>query len=129
MKKTIREDQERMILESTLLNDNTLLEYTADHGRMVVGVRFVDSPLTGIKEHILLNMNIVEYMKNKEELIEINEDSSAIATFTPTEEGFVLKDVYDTIEHQFGYQEFVELEYKKRFPNKPLKGQYIKTKK
>ena len=74
-------------------------------------------------------MNIVEYMKNKEELIEINEDSSAIATFTPTEEGFVLKDVYDTIEHQFGYQEFVELEYKKRFPNKPLKGQYIKTKK
>ena len=129
MKKTIREDQKRLILKSEFLNDNTLLEYVADQGRMVVGVRFIESPLKGIKEHIILNMDIVEYMKHSDELIEVNEDKTAIATFQPTTEGYVLQDVYDTVEHQFGYQEFVDLEYKKRFPTKPLKGQYIKIRK
>lgn len=129
MKKTIKEDQERLILQSELLNDNTLLEVVADHGNMVVGVRFVDSPLTGLREHILIKMDIVEYMKHQDKLMEINEDKTSIAIFTPTEKGYVLKDVYDTVEHQFGYQEFVDIEYKKRFPNKSLKGQYLKEKK
>ena len=129
MKKTIKEDQERLILQSELLNDNTLLEVVADHGNMVVGVRFVDSPLTGLREHILIKMDIVEYMKHQDNLMEINEDRTSIAIFTPAEEGYVLKDVYDTLEHQFGYQEFVDIEYRKRFPNKPLKGQYLKGKK
>ena len=99
------------------------------HGNMIVGVRFVESPLTGLREHILIKMDIVEYMKHQENLMEINEDKTSIAIFTPTEEGYVLKDVYDTVEHQFGYQEFVDIEYKKRFPNKSLKGQYLKEKK
>lgn len=129
MKKTIKEDQERFVMQSELLNDNTLLEYVADHGYMVVGVRFIESPLKGMKEHILLNMDIVEYMKHRAEVIQINEDKSAIATFRPTDDGYVLEDVYDTIEHQFGYQEFIDLEYQKRFPEQPLKGQYYKRKK
>ncbi len=129
MKKTIREDQERFIMKSELLNDNTLLEYVAEHGNMIVGVRYIESPISGIKEDILINMDIVEFMKHQEELLEINEDKTGIAIFKPSEEGYYsLIDVYDTVEHQFGIQDFIDLEYEKRFKDKPLVGQYYKRK-
>ncbi len=36
MKKTIKEDQKRLILKSEMINDNALLEYTADQGKMII---------------------------------------------------------------------------------------------
>ena len=124
MKKTLKEDQERLVLQSELLNDNALLEYTADRGYMIVGVRYVDG--YHIEEDIVLMMNIVDYMKHQEALIELNEDKSAIATFRPTDEGYVLTDVYDTVEHRMGIPEFVDIEYQNRFPNKKLIKDFYK---
>lgn len=128
MKKTIKEDQARLVLHQELLNDNSLLEIVADHGFMDVGVRFIESPTSGMKEHTLLHMDIVEYMHNKEELIEINEGKDAIAVFRPIGEEYQLEGVYDTIKHEFAYADFVDIVYQKKFPNAQLKGAYRKEK-
>ena len=74
-------------------------------------------------------MNIVDYMKNRESLVSINEDKTAVAIFQPTTEGYALRTVYDTKEHEFGIPEFIDIEYQKRFPNQPLEKQYFKRKK
>ena len=127
MRKTLREDRERMVLQSELLNDNSLLEYSTNHGYMDVGVRYVDS--AAIREDILLHMNIVEFMKHKEELVQKSEDGNAIAIYKPgtkpTE--YVLDTVYDAQSHEFAIPEFVDLVYQKRFPNQPLKNSYVKV--
>lgn len=115
MKRTIKEDQERLVLYRELLNDNSLLEFVAGEGQMNVVVRYIDSPTSGMKEHTLIHMNIVDFMKHQNNLLRINEDKTAIATYLPTEDGYVLRDVYDTVEHEFGIPEFVDLEYGKRF--------------
>ncbi len=125
MKRTIKEDQERFILKSEMINDNSLLEYTADQGKMIISVRFVDS--SKIKENIILSMDIVEYMKHQENLIEFNEDKSAIAVFKPTTEGYSISYVYDFIEHQSASPEFIDLEYENRFGKKLIK-RYLKQK-
>ena len=128
MKKTIKEDQNRLILESELLNDNTLLEYTADQGYMIVGIRYVESPISGIKEHVLIKMDIADFLKHKEELIEINEDHSAIAIFTPQGDEYVLRGVYNAVSHGFETPEFIDLEYKKAFPSQPMERNFVKKK-
>lgn len=128
MKKTIREDAQRLVLQSEMLNDNALLEITADQGFINVGVRFVESPISGIKEHVLLHMNTVEFMKHPGELIEINEDKSAIATYKPEGEGFSIVHIYDTNSHEFASPEFIDLEYQKRFAGQLMKGQYFRQK-
>ncbi len=125
IKKTIKEDQKRLILKSEMINDNALLEYTADQGKMIISVRYVD--LSKIKEDIILSMDIVEYMKHQDNLIEFNEDKSAIATFKPVEEGYAIHNVYDTVDHEYSIPEFADLEYKKRF-NKELIREYLKQK-
>ena len=115
MKKTIKEDQERLVLYSELLNDNSLLEFVAGEGFMNVVVRYIESPSSGMREHTLIHMNIVDYMKHQNNLIRVNEDKTAIATYLPTDNGYELKDVYDTVNHEFGIPEFTDLEYQKSF--------------
>ena len=118
-----------MVLQSELLNDNSLLEYSTNHGYMDVGVRYVDSAASSIREDILLHMNIVEFMKHKEELVQKSEDGNTIAIYKlgtkPTE--YVLDTVYDAQSHEFAIPEFVDLVYQKRFPNQPLKNSYVKV--
>ena len=121
MRRTIKEDRERIVLHSELLNDNTLLELSSNHGYMDVGVRFIESPVTGMKEHILLHMDTVKFMKHKDQLMEINEGKDAIAIFEPTgEEGYFLDRVYDTEEHEFAIPEFVDIVYSQKFPNQSI---------
>ena len=129
MRKTIREDGKRLVLESEYLNDNALLEYVAEEGFMNVGVRYVKSPLEGIKEQKVLHMDITQYMKHPGEIIEINEGKDAIAVFLPCEQGYTLRSIYDTVEHQFVDPEIMDMEYPKKFPGHTLKGQYLKEKK
>ncbi len=93
---------------------------------MNVGVRFVQSPVIGIKEHILIHMNMVEYMKHHGQLIEINEGRDAIAIFQPTEEGYELENVYDAVKHEIGYRDYASIEYKRKFPNRQQKKPYQK---
>ena len=129
MKKTIKEDRERNIIKSELLNDNTLLEYVAEKRDIVIGIRFVESPTKGIREQILLRVDVAEFTDHIGQLIQVNEDKTAIAIFKPLEDSYMLEQVYDLEEHTFGIPEFLDLHYQKKFPNAPLKKQYYKEKK
>ena len=127
MRNTIKEDEKRFILHRELLNDNTLLEISTNNGFVEVGVRFVDSSKKEIKEHILITMETIEFMKHQDNLIEINDNKDTIATFKPNGEEYILEQVYDTKTHEFAISDFVDIAYNEKFP-KPLKDSYIKEK-
>lgn len=126
MKDTIKEDKERKIIKEEYLDNNTLLEISVEEGKVVISVRFVDTHLSGIKEHILLQIKAETYMKHMEGLIDISEKKDTIAIFKPTEKGYLLHSVYDTSSHEFVNADFTELLYKRRFPHKQLNKNLIK---
>ena len=127
MRKTIKEDNERLILQRELLNDNALLEISTNNGFVEVGVRFVDSSMREIKEHILINMETVEFMKHQDNLIQINDDKDTIAIYKPVGEKYELVQIYDIENHQYAISDFIDIVYNEKFP-KPLKDSYIKEK-
>lgn len=117
MKKTIKADKQRKILKEEFLNDNALLQATMEDNRDVtISVRFVEHPLVGIKEHILTKLSIYDYVSDYDNLIKIANDSSAIAVFNKTDEGFQLDSLYDAEEHTFAIDEFIDIAYEKKFP-------------
>jgi len=126
MEKTIEKDLKRKIIYSRLINENTLLEYYYKNHDVYISVRFVDSEVSGIKEHILKVMKAEDFSIDILNTIEINEDCSCIALFDKVEEGFQLRDVYYTDEHNFECSEFIDLAYAKKFPNKKLNKRLIK---
>ena len=125
MKKTIKDDQNRLILKSEMINDNALLEVVADEGYIFLSVRYVK--YAKINEVILLKMDIVDYMKNQENLIEFNEDKSAIAIFRPHEEGFAIDNVYDLVNHESSGPSDAKYVYPNKF-KKILVKYYLKQK-
>ena len=127
MRKTIKEDNERLVLQRELLNDNALLEISTNNGFVEVGIRFVDSSVREIKEHILINMETVEFMKHQDNLIEINDNKDTIAIYKPVGEKYELIQVYDVKNHQYAISDFLDIVYNEKFPN-PLKDPYIKEK-
>ena len=121
MKKTIKEDNERKILESRYLNDNTLLEFVLEEKDVVVTVRYVSSPISGIKEVTLTRMSLEDYANNLSKIIEENEKKDAIAIFKRDEKGnYELRNIYDVEEHSYAILEFMDIVYAKKFPNKKL---------
>ena len=126
MKKTIKKDQERYILKQVYVNDNTLLQYTYEDDKVIISVRFVETPLSGIKEHILCQLELDEFMHSLEDFIQISDDKSAIAIYKKTDQGFQLNRLYHTNHHDFTVDDFMDLEYEKSFPNIPLTKQLIK---
>lgn len=120
MKSTIKKDRERKVIKEEYLDDNNLLEVTIEDKMVVIGIRYVESPISGIKENILLTMTPEEYMKDKDKTFMINEERNAIAIFEQREEGYFLRDVYETEEHSYAPSDFVDIVFKKRFPQKQL---------
>ena len=121
MKKTIREDNNRRILESRYLDDNTLLEFVLEEKEVVVTVRYVSSTISGIKEVTLTRMSLEDYTNNLSKIIEENEEKNAIAIFKRDEQGnYELRNVYDVEEHSYAILEFMDIVYAKKFPNKKL---------
>ena len=125
MENTIKADQKRLVLNSTYLNDNSLLEYVTTFGHIEVVVRFVEKKSV-IREHTLLRMDTAEYMRHRDHLIEINDDQTAIAVFTPIGDGYGLQTVYDAVKHSFGDPEFSDLQYRSKFQDKELEKKYYK---
>lgn len=121
MKKTIKEDNSRRILESRYLNDNTLLEFVLEEKDVVVTVRYVSSPISGIKEVTLTRMSLEDYANNLSKIIEENEKKDAIAIFKRDEKGnYELRNIFDVEEHSYAILEFMDIVYAKKFPNKKL---------
>ena len=122
MKKTIKEDNNRRILESKYLNDNTLLEYVLEDNKEVVAtIRYVSGVISGIREITLTRMSLEDYANNLSKIIEENETKDAIAIFKRDEKGnYELRNVFEVEEHSFAILEFMDIVYNKKFPNKQL---------
>lgn len=121
MKKTIKADKSRKILQEEFLNDNSLLELTMEDNRdILVGIRFVEGVGFGIKEHILTKMSIYDYLSEYSNLVKISEDSSAIAIFNKTKAGYQLDRLYNLEEHAFALDEFIDIVFEKKFPKLSL---------
>ena len=122
MKKTIKEDNERKILESRYLNDNTLLEFVLEKNQVVITVRYIEGVASGIKEITLTKISLEEYANNLSKIIEENEDKTAIAIFTKREKTgeYELRNIFDVEEHSYAILEFMDIVYSKKFPNKSL---------
>lgn len=122
MKKTIKEDNARKILESRYLNDNTLLEFVLEGKEVIISVRYVVGVASGIREITLTKISLEDYANNLSKIIEENEDKTAIAIFTKREKTgeYELRNVFDVEEHNYAILEFMDIVYKKKFPNKEL---------
>ena len=121
MKKTIREDNSRKILESRYLNDNTLLEFVLEGNQVVASIRYVSGVVSGIREITLTTMSLEDYANNLSKIIEENEEKNAIAIFKWDEQGnYELRNVFDVEELSYAILEFMDIVYAKKFPNKKL---------
>ena len=121
MEKDIKKDSNRSILNSFYINDNTLLEYEINGEEVLFNVRFVEN--RAIHEHILGKVNIVEFFEHLDDIIQLNEDHSAIAFYQKDGDEYRLFRLYDTKEHLFALDDFMEEEYQKYFEKKK---RYIK---
>ena len=128
MEKTIKKDRERFVLKEELVNDNTLLEYTYEGMNIHIGVRYVDSPVGGIKETHLCTIHVHDYQDMVPDLIRINDDRNAIAVFKRTDKGLQLDRLYDAESHGFVVDDFRDQQFKEKFPYKPLPEQLLKKK-
>lgn len=121
MRKTIKADKSRKILKEEFINDNSLLELTMEDNRdILVGVRFVEGACSGIKEHILMRMSVYDYMSEYNNLVKKSKDSSTIAIFKKTDDGYQLNRVYDAEKHEFALEEFIDIVYEDKFPELAL---------
>lgn len=119
MKKTIKEDNSRRILESRYLDDNTLLEFVLEGNQVIATIRYVSGVITGIKEVTLTTMSLEDYANNLSKIIEENEEKNAIAIFKRDEKGnYELRNIFDVEEHSYAILEFMDIVYAKKFPNK-----------
>lgn len=121
MKKTIKEENNRKILESRYLNDNTLLEFVLEGNQVVASIRYVSGVVSGIREITLATMSLEDYANNLSKIFEENEEKNAIAIFKRDEQGnYELRNVFDVEEHSYAILEFMDIVYAKKFPNKKL---------
>ena len=129
MRKTIKEDLDRTIVEEELIGDNSLIQYVYDgkQDKISLGIRFVDG--SSIKEHILKTMTAHEYASELHEIVRFNDDKTALAIFEKQDDNYILDNCYDLQEHNFTSLEFMDLEYNMRFPNNPVDERFILQKK
>ena len=122
MEKTIKDDLNRKIVYQRMLNDNSLLEYYAKNGMFYITIRFIEQ--SSIREHVLKILSEDE-MNDIFQIINFNEDDTAIAIFDKTDDGYQLSSVYDVEEHSCEVSDFMDIAYEKKF-KKALNKQLIK---
>lgn len=125
MKATIRDDQNRQIIEEEYVNENSLLEVSKENDDFIVTVRYVESPSIGIREHHLTKINFSEYKTLFSELVRISDDNTTIAIFKCVEDGFVLEKVYDASLHEFLPEEYMDIKFMEKFSDISLNNQLI----
>ena len=125
MKKTIREEVEKYVIHADLINDNTLVECVLDEeDQVTVSIRHVEG--NKIVEQILARISLVQYTDYFQELFEMNEFRDSIAIFKKEGEGFQLDRIFDLKDYRFTSDEYKDLMYKRKFPNKQLTKELIK---
>ena len=111
-------------LRRILIHDNALLLYRyndKDKDKVDISIRYVE----GNKIH---DQYLTTLPKDKlyVGLLEISHDGKSVATYKEVGEDYVLDRLYDIEDHSFGIPEFLDLEYKKAFPNNELSPQFVK---
>lgn len=121
MKNTIKSDDHRIIIYSDYLNDNCKLEgiFDSENQNISIVTRYVDG-VNKITETTLLVLSMDQFTTEYENLIRINEENDSIAIFEKKEEGYVLRDIYDTINHCMAVEDFKDVVFKNKFPQTEL---------
>ena len=124
MKKTINAELRAGFIRQILINDNALLYYRHNEKNN----ELVDISLRYIEHNKIHEQHLITLPKERliDGLIEINSKGTAIATYKEVEEGYQLDRVYSIEEHTFGVSDFLDLEYKKYFPENALSKEMIK---
>ena len=117
MRKTIKEDSERLLLEQKYLDYNNLLEYQINGQNVSLVVRYVE--MNKIHEITLITMNFDDYLNELQNIVKINDDNTAVAIFKKeNEDDYWLYDIYKAEDHSLGYLDFLDIEYDKYFNKK-----------
>ena len=127
MRKNIKEELEEQYLRAVLINDDNLLIYTENEyvdNRVDMKVRYVDR--NRIIEQYITSFTREEFLTKRDELIEINDDRTAIATYKEQDEQLKLDRLYMLDTHWFGASDFIDLEYNRYFPENNLSYELIK---
>ena len=125
MKKNIVDEIRRFVIHSDLINDNTLMECVLEDDDIVsVSIRHIEH--NKIVEHTLARISLSQYAECFQPLFEINEKRDTIAIFKNVGKEFQLDRLYDLNNYSFISGEFLDLMYKRKFPNKKLTNELKK---
>lgn len=116
MKKTIKDDQERIILGQQYLDDNNLLEYRVDDREISLSVRYIEN--NKINEIILTKMLYEDYINDLNNLVKINDNNTAVAIYKRNNNEYYLKKIYKTKNHSLSVSNFIDKEYDMYFNTK-----------
>ena len=115
MEKTIKDDLNRTVVYSKLLDDNTLLEYSLKDDMFYITIRYIE--MNAIREQFLKVLKKDEVV-DIGETVEFSKDGTAIAIFNKTDDGYQLRGVYDLEEHTYEISDFMDIAYDKKFDKK-----------
>lgn len=116
MKKTIKDDQERIILGQQYLDDNNLLEYRVDDREISLSVRYIEN--NKINEIILTKMLYEDYINDLNNLVKINDNNTAVAIYKRNNNEYYLRNIYKTEDHSLSCSDFIDIEYDMYFNTK-----------
>ncbi len=127
MKKTIIETLKEKRFNEQVMKDGSLLFFTEteDKKRIATKVWYLDGNST-IREQVLRTFTREEFENDLDNLIEWNEDSTAIAFYRKTEEGYVVDDMYYVEDHHTAGQDEIDAEYHLMFPNNEVTFTLVK---
>ena len=114
MKKTIKEDNNRQVINSIYLNDNSLLEYVKENDTISVVARYIKDSRINEVTLTYTNENDIN------NVIRFNEDNSFVAIFSKNNDNYVLTNIYDTKENSYVDLEFIDIVFEKKFNNLKL---------
>ncbi len=131
MKKTIKSDNERNIIKQFYINDNTLvqIEFDKETELVIISLRYVEDPISGIKETILTKMQMDEYIESFEQLVRVNEDKNSIAVLKKIGKEYRLERLYDVENHQYIPEDYKDIVFKEKFKSFSLNKELILIKK
>ena len=127
MKKTIKEELEEQYLRAVLLNDENLLIYTENEetkDKVDVKVRYIEYDT--IVERYITSITKKEFLTKRNDLLEINDEHTAIAIFKEENKELVLNRIYMLDTHYYNIEDFLDLEYKRYFPKNNITAQLVK---
>ncbi len=116
MKRTIKEERETEIIKEEFLDENSLLQYKKDNNNnFEVVIKYITK--NQIHEQFLAR---IENSNPNKTLLQLNEDSTAIAIFKKYDNAYQLKRLYKVRTHSFAHSEFLDIVYPNFFSKTKL---------